>query len=219
MVMSLELDIEKNNKKICELSHNYDFIHGLYWIQKSRIGEGLVILKKELNKGGFVGVKFHGSFEELPVTASVYQPIMKLLNEKNSILLVHAGRYKDGSPESNTSYYHPLKLAKNYPNIRIIIAHMGGNDTSIVKEAVDNAKNIPNVYFDTSGITTPFRIEYATKIIGPERIIFGSDSPWCSYRAMYYCVEDAMIDEEAKELIFSKNFSSLLNKEKKLKHL
>ena len=38
MLMSLELDINQNNKKIMELSKKHEYIHGLYWVQKSRVG-------------------------------------------------------------------------------------------------------------------------------------------------------------------------------------
>lgn len=210
-LMSLDLEIDQNNKTIIELTHKHNFIHGLYWIKKTNIENDVKIIKKELKTGGLVGVKFHGSFEKLPVTESVYRPIMSILDENNSILLVHAGRYKDGSPESTTSYFHALKLARNYPNIKVIVAHMGGNDTSIVKEAIENSKNIPNVYFDISGVSTPFRIEYATKVIGSERILFGSDFPWCSVRAIYYNVDDAMIDEKSKNNILYNNFIKLIN--------
>jgi predicted TIM-barrel fold metal-dependent hydrolase len=45
--------------------------------------------------------------------------------------------------------------------------------------------------------------------LGSERVLFGSDFPWCSYRSMYWGVEDALVSEEAKENIFSKNFLRL----------
>jgi len=210
-LMSLDLDIDKNNKTVIELTHKHNFIHGLYWIKKTNIESDVTIIKKELKDGGLVGVKFHGSFEKLPVTEPVYEPVMNILDENKSILLVHAGRYKDGSPESTTSYFHALKLARNYPNIKVIIAHMGGNDTSIVKEAVENSKHTPNVYFDTSGVSTPYRIEYATSIIGSDRLLFGTDFPWCSVRAVYYNIIDAMIDEKSKNKILYENFLKLIN--------
>jgi len=210
-LMSLDVDIEQNNKTVIKLTHKHNFVHGLYWIKKTNIESDAITIKNELKNGGLVGVKFHGTFEKLPVTDPVYEPVMNILDEHKSILLIHAGRFKDGSPESTTSYFHALKLAKNYPNIKVIVAHMGGNDTSIVKEAVENSKYIPNVYFDISGVSTPYRIEYATEVIGSEKILFGSDSPWCSVRAMYYNVEDALIDEKSKNNILYENFLKLIN--------
>ena len=34
-LMTLDVDIDKNNLKIIELSKTHNFIHGLFWIQKS----------------------------------------------------------------------------------------------------------------------------------------------------------------------------------------
>jgi len=111
MIFSLDVDISKNNEKIIELAKNNDFLHGLYWVQNSRISDDIQILKNELGSG-LAGVKFHGVFENKPVTDNVYEPILEVLEEKKSILLIHCGRYKDGNPESNSSYIHALEIAK-----------------------------------------------------------------------------------------------------------
>lgn len=210
MLMSLDVDIDQNNKKIIELAKKHKYIHGLYWIQKSKIKEGIKILEKEIGNS-LVGVKFHGVFENQRVTAKFYKPIWDLLADKKAVLLIHCGRFKDGSPLSNSSYIHALQIAKKFPKIKVILAHMGGNDTSVVKKAINAAENISNAYFDTSGISTPFRVEYGVKVIGAERIVFGSDFPWCSHRAMYYGVEDALISKNAKALILRKNFLKLIS--------
>ena len=66
------------------------------------------------------------------------------------------------------------------------------------------------MYFDTSGISTPFRVEFAVKNIGSERVIFGSDFPWCSFRGNYYNVEDSILDEKEKMNVFHDNFVNLI---------
>lgn len=210
MLMSLDMNIDQNNKKIIELSKKHKYIHGLYWVQKSRIKKDVKILEKEIGKS-LVGVKFHSVFENQKVTAKVYKPILKLLSEKNAILLIHCGRFKDGDPISNSSFIHALKIAKEFPKIKVILAHMGGNDTNVVKKAINAAKNISNAYFDTSGISTPYRIEYGVKVIGAKRIVFGSDFPWCSHKGMYYGVVDALISKKEKVLILRENFVTLIS--------
>ena len=204
-----ELDTDKSNKKILDLTKTNKKIHGLYWIQKNQLEKDVKILEKNLGQG-YEGVKFHGTYENLPISDEVYKPILEVLNEKEALLLVHTGRFKDGDISSNTSYLHALNIAKIYPKIKIILAHMGGNDTSIVKRALEESRNMKNVWFETSGITTPYRVERAVEVIGPERILFGSDAPWCSFRSMYYGVEDTLLDEKIKNMIFHENFIKLL---------
>ncbi|KAF6245814.1 amidohydrolase family protein [Nitrosopumilus sp. b2] len=210
MLFPFELDTSESNEKIKKLTKINNRIHGLYWIQKKQIETDVKNLNQNIGDG-YEGVKFHGTYEDLPVSDDIYRPILEVLNDKEAILLVHTGRFKDGDISSNTSYLHAVNVAKKYSKIKVILAHMGGNDTSIVKNALDASKNIKNIWFETSGITTPFRIEMAVEKIGAERILFGSDAPWCSFRSIFYGVEDSLLDEKIKNQIFYENFMNLLN--------
>jgi len=213
LLMSLEQDIDLNNKTIGEMAKNDQRIHGLYWIQKQHIDHDVDCLKHGLQDKSYVGVKFHGAFEHLPPTSEVYKPIMQVLSDHNACILVHCGRYHDGDRSSVTSFEYAIELATTYPNISVILAHMGGNDTSIVKKAVSYALGIENIYFDTSGISTPVRVEVALRGgLSSERILFGSDAMWCSFRGNYYNIVDARMSEEDKINIFSKNFENVIIK-------
>lgn len=210
LLFPFEIDTNEDNEKIKKLSKINKKIHGMYWIQKNQIEKDV----KNLNEGigdGYVGVKFHGTYENLPISDDTYKPVLEVLNEKEALLIVHTGRFKDGDISSNTSYLHAVNVAKEYPKIKVILAHMGGNDHSVVKKALDASKNVKNIWFETSGITAPIRVEKAVEEIGPERILFGSDAPWCSFRSIFYGVEDSILDEKTKNLIFYENFIKLLN--------
>ena len=202
LVMSLDLDIHKNNTTISYMADTYEWIYGLYWINGT---DWYYPLTPKM-----IGCKFHGTYEGRTVSDNFYHPIMQYLNDNNAVLVIHCGRYKEGHFRSNTSYVHALAVAQKYPGIKVIMAHMGGSDTTICKKAIQNSKDCNNVYFDTSGITTPYIIEYALTYLQPERILFGSDAPWCSFRSMYYNVIDAKINEIDKEKILYTNFNSLL---------
>jgi len=209
LLFPFELDTNESNKKIKDLAKTNNKVHALYWVQKKQIETDAKILNQSIGDG-YEGVKFHGTFEELPISHDTYKPILEVLNDKEALLLVHTGRFKDGDISSNTSYLHAVNVAKKYPKINVILAHMGGNDTSIVKKALDASKDVKNIWFDTSGITTPFRIEMAVEKIGADRILFGSDAPWCSFRSIFYGVEDSLLDEKIKNQIFYENFIKLL---------
>lgn len=209
LLFSFDQNISETNMKIIELSKQHNGIYPLYWIQKSRIEEDYAALEKELNNG-CRGVKFHGVFEKRPVSDPAYASVLELLNNNESILLVHCGRYKEGMRESNTSYYHALDMAQKYPKIKVILAHMGGADSTVIKRCLLDSQAFRNVYYDTSGITTPFIVEHALNMVDKEKILFGSDSPWCSFRSRYYNIEDANITKETKQLILHDNFVKLI---------
>lgn len=169
----------------------------------------------ELNYGfkGFLGGKFHGSYLKKPCTHEDFRSHIQSLD--NKILLVHCGMYKDGDVESNTSFFHPLMIAQRYPNIQVIMGHMGGSVTNVVKRCVDflSKDGIPrNLWLETSGITTPYAIEYAVDKLGDRQILFGSDAPWCSFNAMKSNVVDADIEDISKDLILYHNFNTLMRR-------
>jgi predicted TIM-barrel fold metal-dependent hydrolase len=209
LLMSFEQNVDQNNQTIMDLAKKHDTIYGLYWVQKSRINQDFDELEKNLNEK-MIGVKFHPLYEGIPVSAKCYEPIMELLDRRRVVILVHTGRYKDGSSESNTSYLHALDVARKYDKLKVIMAHMGGSDTTVAKKAILDSKDVQNVYFDTSGITTPYIIEYALSYIDSDRILFGSDEPWCSFRSMYYNIIDARIDDSFKVKILCGSFDRLV---------
>jgi predicted TIM-barrel fold metal-dependent hydrolase len=211
LMMSFEHTPGLNNTWIDRLTRDFEYMYGLHWIEYNKLARDIETIIYKDNKK-MLGCKFHGSYEPFPITHRPYQFLLEVLSVQRAILLIHCGRYKEGSYESKTSYLHALDMAKAYPNIKVICAHMGGTDTGVCKNAIQAARDIDNVYFDTSGITTPYIIEYALTYLPHERILFGSDAPWCSFKAMYHNVVDANIDEAIKYKILYSNFNNLIDK-------
>src|SRR5574338_453330 len=188
LVFPSDVCVEQSHTSIRQLQHLVEGVYGLSW---GRYIEG------------FYGVKYHGSYLNKPVTSLPIEDLEKL---SGKILLVHCGMYKEGDVESNTSYLHALDLAEEYPNINVILGHMGGSVLRVIEKALNAATDLKNVYFETSGITTPLAVEMAVRKVGSDRILFGSDYPWCSFNAMYHNVNDANISDGDKQRIFYDNF-------------
>jgi len=103
-------------------------------------------------------------------------------------------------------------LAKNFPKLKIIMAHLRGVDIRGIIEV----KDYDNVLVDTSG-AQPITgiIEYAVKKIGSERILFGSDVYYPYGRdipVQIKAVEAAKIKAKDKDNIFFKNAERILRK-------
>jgi predicted TIM-barrel fold metal-dependent hydrolase len=102
--------------------------------------------------------------------------------------------------ESGSPYPGLRRAAERNPNLVIIKAH--GDDGLGARQVED----LPNVYFEfCSSEITPGRIRRATDVLGPERILFGTDqqlfAPW--YQLGAYL--DAIKDEDEIEMIFRQN--------------
>ena len=98
------------------------------------------------------------------------------------------------------------QAAERNPNLIIIKAH--GDDV----DGALQVKDLPNVYFEfASSSIRPGKIRRSTDILGPERILFGSDqqilAPW--YQLGAYL--DAIDDEREADLIFRQNPRRIFN--------
>jgi predicted TIM-barrel fold metal-dependent hydrolase len=160
-------------------------------------------IQKNLNK--IKGVKYHPSVTTSVCTdKQVYSIFESLPN--NFIVLVHCGRHW----RSHISYL--LKSASDFKNLIFISAHMGGNATDLIEEALNliSEFKLDNVYIDISTSKLPWLIERAIWKIGDDKIIFGSDEPYGDTLVTKYCLSLAKITKDSTEKILYKNVISLL---------
>ena len=146
------------------------------------------------------------------------------------VLFVHCGvlsvgvRAKMGLPSPfDISLGNPLHLhtlALRFPTLPIVIPHFG---SGMFREALMVADLCPNIHFDTSssngwvkftpGLTLEAVFETALQILGPERLLFGTDSsffPRGWHRAVYNQQRTALdslgVPESHQSAIFTGNF-------------
>ncbi|NIM45820.1 MAG: amidohydrolase family protein [Nitrososphaeria archaeon] len=98
-------------------------------------------------------------------------------------------------------------LARNFPDVTIIVGHMGEVDYTI--DDVKAAKKCENVMLETSW-TSKTGIEYAAQEIGADRIIMDSDVPYGHPAIELKKIELLKIPEEEKALIRGMNLARIL---------
>ena len=95
------------------------------------------------------------------------------LNNKEGFLLLHT--------LSNSTFSHVMRLRKEYPKMKIIVAHLGRNgkgDYDFTTDMIDKLYKDDNIFTDISTIDNPDLIIYAIKRFGSSRILYGSDFPF-----------------------------------------
>src|SRR5262249_3034014 len=102
-----------------------------------------------------------------PVNVELLRPLLEICQAHDAPVIVRTG-------------FHPcepllfLPLAEAFPEVKIILAHMGGR---IFSDAMIVAERAANVYLETSA-QMPMAIVAAINHIGAERIVFGTDTPY-----------------------------------------
>lgn len=74
------------------------------------------------------------------------------------------------------------RIAENFPKLQIIMAHAGRGAiltaTGICEEIAPALKKYPNVSFDTSTVRDFVGLKKFVDMVGADRVLFGSDSPF-----------------------------------------
>jgi len=100
-------------------------------------------------------------------------------------------------------------LARRYPDVPIIMDHMGYRNDG--RAAIAAAEDNPNLSLGTTiAAFEPSFVATAIKAVGPERIIFGSNLPACYPDLAMESLRRANFGAEVEALIFGGNLARML---------
>jgi uncharacterized protein len=150
-----------------------------------------------------VGIKIHP--EEHAYRISDHgDELFSFFEEVDAPVMTHSG-----CPNSLPADFVPF--ANRYPKVRMLLAHLGNGAgdngrVDLQVRAVQAAQH-GNLWVDTSSARSilPNLVEWAVKELGPERLLFGSDTPLYHVAMHRTRIEMAEISDEAKRLILRAN--------------
>ena len=100
-----------------------------------------------------------------------------------------------------------MPVARDNPDVPIIMAHMGGDAW---REGLRAAAESPNLYVDMcASWADADKVAEAVDALGPERVLFGSDFTLFDPAHTLGMIEDAVLSDEARELILHGNAERL----------
>jgi predicted TIM-barrel fold metal-dependent hydrolase len=154
-----------------------------------------------------VGIKIHPEEHGYPI-AKHGRAIFEFAARRRSVVLGH-------SSEKNSLAADYVKFANAFPEVTLIIAHLGcGWDGDLTHQVrAIQANKHGNLYTDTSSAKsiTPQLIEWAVQEVGAERILFGTDTPLYFAPMQRARIDHADISDDAKRLILCANAMRLLD--------
>ena len=132
----------------------------------------LDILKDAVKNHNFKAVKLHPLEQAYCPNDECVFPIAELAQELEIPLMIHTGHPPFSLPWS------VAQLADIYPDLPMVMIHMGHGNGMFIQSALDMAKKYPNLYLETSGMPMHTKIKESYKDIGSDRIMWGLDAPF-----------------------------------------
>ena len=156
-----------------------------------------------------MGIKIHGEEHQYHIEDYGHD-LFAFAAKHEAVVLAHSGH-------EHTMPMRFVPFADEYPQARLIVAHMGnagvahGDPTQQIRAAA--AAKHDNIYVDTSSSWSilPHMIEWAVDEIGAERILFGTDTPIYYTANQRARIDYAQISDDAKQLILRDNAAGLLD--------
>jgi uncharacterized protein len=118
--------------------------------------------------GGAKGFKLHPRSDAFTLPNAVVDEVVALAAEHRAPVLFHAGR---GIPDLGESI---VRLAREYPDARLILAHAGISDLGLLAPHVGE---LSNILFDTSWWHIADMLTLFTTV-PPGQILYASDMPY-----------------------------------------
>jgi predicted TIM-barrel fold metal-dependent hydrolase len=175
---------------------------------------GLVVtpdLVSTIKAQGFKGFKVHPDYQGFFVDERRLFPFYEAAQTVGLPILFHTG-VDLGLP--HTVHATPQRLAlvsREFPRLRIIAAHLGGQDMYTETEQYLLGRDI---YLDTSFVLRKIPIDIVRRIFSKhplERFLFGSDSPWTDQKEeLDFFLSLPFLTDDVKEKILGANALRLL---------
>lgn len=171
-------------------------------------------LKKDIDKGAR-GLKLHPTLQNMPLDDPKTEAAVRVFGEAGLPIVTHTGANPYYTKEKSYFPTNPMyseaskvfEFCHKFPDFNIICAHCGG----MPEQFYEAVKDLKNVYTDTT-MCSAAAMRKAVELLGPEKLLFGTDVPFGSFKYSIAECEKAFADEpEIADMCFYKNIARLIH--------
>jgi hypothetical protein len=153
------------------------------------------------------GVKIHPARHKYPINGPRYRIAFEVANRHRVPVLSHTEGESEDALTSDPSLM--AEVAEEFPDLPILLGHAGLTPPGF-RSAVGVAQRFPNLYLETcSSYHAMGVIEYFSREVGADRVVFGSDAVYLNQPAELGKVVYAKLSTEEKEMILGGNAARL----------
>ncbi len=150
----------------------------------------------------FKGLKLHPTINGFHLADPILvDPLFEEAGDLGIPIIVHgASDLYNAPPEF-------AEMARRFRRVKLLMAHMGFFWS--VEQAINYAKEIPNLYLETSRAPI-FEIATAVLKAGAGKVIWGTDSPFVDYEWEFKKMERCSPDKAAYDRVVGGNIAEIL---------
>ncbi len=165
---------------------------------------------KQIAAAGFKGIKLHPYYQDFYLEEKRLRPLFEQVADQGLIVLLHCG-YDIGFAEEERANPAQIKrLIGDIPSLKLVAAHLGSWQQW---EKVEEFLVGEDLYLDIAFALEFLPKEQARRILTqhrPDRLLFGSDSPWADQTEVKKLLLDLELGEDLTEKILGANGAELL---------
>lgn len=174
-------------------------------------------VRRLLQTGVFIGIKPYRLYADVPdtneATVESFAPewMWELCHEHDGVLMLHIMRAGGVTDAHNLETIR--RLCRRYPRCRLVLAHVARSfNYRHAREGLHALVDLDNVVVDTSAVTQAGAFRAALEILGPRRVLWGSDYMVSELRGACFTQGDGFTwiyseDESAQKLTVFGNYT------------
>lgn len=198
-------DLRRENDQVLEgLQHFHDRAFGFVYLNPKHTEASLGELERCVAEGPMVGVKL---WVAQTCDSELLDPLVQRAAELKALIYQHTWLKREGNLEGESTPMQLAELAGRHPEARFICGHSGG-DWERGFRAIRNSPNVSaglGGFDPTAGVT-----EMAVRILGADRVVFGSDAGGRSFASQLGKVRGADVSPDVQRMILKENLRRLL---------
>ncbi len=172
------------------------------------------LIRENVRRDGFVGLKCYSVYSpeqptfEARIPSYLPEQQVKIAHEEGLSITLHMVRARAMADADNQETIRSWAI--EYPDARFILAHSArGFNPHHTIEGIGALRGIRNVWCDTSAISDSGAFEAVIRILGVDRLMYGSDAPVSHFRGRSVAIGDSFLWVSAANTNLSTPYAQL----------
>ena len=207
----ISVDVEENNRFAAEQAQADSNSRAQMLVTPSMDPE---YIRGTVKRLGFAGLKCYHVFSshkptfDSPIPAYLPEEQVRIAHEEGLSITLHMVRARAMADPVNQEVIRSWAI--KYPNARFILAHAArGFNPHHTVEGIGSLRGLRNVWCDTSAVTEGGAFEAIVRVLGVDRLLYGSDAPVSHLRGRCVAIGDSFLWLSESNTQFSASYAEI----------